>query len=443
MWLLRSTQVVFNKQLQPATLLIEEGRIAEILPYDQLPADVLLEDVGSLVVMPGCIDAHVHINEPGRTNWEGFATATQAAAAGGITTLVDMPLNSSPVTTTPEALQKKLLAAQGQLWVNCAFYAGVVPGHLAQLDELLAAGCVAGKAFMVHSGLDEFPAVGEAELRQAMLILKKHGKPLLAHAELELTAPVNTQPRSYSAYLASRPEVWEVEAIRLLIKLCRETGCAVHVVHLSAAAAVPLLAQAKAEGLPITVETAPHYLYFAAETIPDGATQFKCAPPIRPRANQEQLWQGLETGVIDFIATDHSPCEPELKQLASGDFTQAWGGIASLQWLLPAVWSQAKKRGFSVVKLAEWLSQRPAAFLGLTGRGEIAAGAVADLVVWNPEEEFEITPESVRHRHSISPYVGETVKGVIERTYVAGQLVYQTGRVVDVPLGQPLASPSR
>ncbi len=301
--------------------------------------------------MPGVVDAHVHINEPGRTHWEGFATATQAAAVGGTTTVVDMPLNSDPVTTTPEALVAKQAAAHGQLWVDCAFYAGVVPGQINQLEALLAAGCVGGKAFMVYSGIPEFAAAGPADLRHAMQILARHQRPLLVHAEVDYP-PAARPPRpwrTYASYLATRPPSWEVEAIRVLIDLCRETGCHTHIVHLATAEALPFLRAARAEGLPITVETAPHYLHFAAEQIATGDTLFKCAPPIRQADNREALWAALLAGDIDLVATDHSPCPPELKQLQTGDFAAAWGGHCGCNGCCP--WSGAVFAGAAAVSV--------------------------------------------------------------------------------------------
>jgi allantoinase len=291
----------------------------------------------------------VHINEPGRTEWEGFETATRSAAAGGITTVVDMPLNSSPVTTTAEALALKVAATCDQLWVDCAFHAGIVPGNEQHVAALIASGVVGFKAFLCHSGIDEFPNATEAELRAVMPVLARAGVPLLVHAEL--VSPASSEApatefecRSYARHLASRPPAWELDAIRLLINLCRDSRCHVHIVHLSAADALPLIEQAKDEGLPLTVETCPHYLTFAAEDIPDGDPRYKCTPPIRERDNRERLWEGLRQGLIDTIGSDHSPAPPELKHLASGNVFRAWGGIASLQLSLPAVWSEATHR---------------------------------------------------------------------------------------------------
>lgn len=427
MFALQSTRVVTPEGTRPAAILIEDGRISAVLPHGAIPASVRVEDVGSLVVMPGIVDSHVHINEPGRTAWEGFETATQAAAAGGVTTLVDMPLNSSPVTVTADALRQKIAATEGKRWVDVGFHAGVVPGHVDDLEALIDAGALGAKAFLVHSGIDEFPASDEATLRAAMKRLARRGVPLLAHAEVESTnPPPRGDPASYGSWLASRPPAWEIDAIALLIRLCRETGCHVHIVHLSAAGAIPMLIRAKVEGLPITVETCPHYLFFNAEEVPDGDTRFKCAPPIRERLNNEQLWGALLQGTIDMIATDHSPCPPSMKP--PGDFFRAWGGIASLQWSLPIVWTAGREIGVTFDQVAKWLCAAPARLVGLYGRkGCIAPGADADLVVWEPDARFVVRPEATYHRHKSSPYSEHNLYGVIERVYSGGSLVAQRG----------------
>lgn len=428
---LRSRRVVFPDGVRPASLRIEGERIAAILPYEPIPVSCRVEDVGERVVMPGLVDPHVHINEPGRTAWEGFETATQAAAAGGVTTLVDMPLNSSPVTVTLPALHKKMAAAEGQCWVDVGFHAGVVPGHVGELEALLRAGVLGAKAFLVHSGIDDFPAATETELRAALPVLAKHGVPLLVHAELETAKPPpRGDARAYASWLASRPTAWELDAIEWMIRLCREFHAPIHIVHLSAAGALPMLQRARVEGLPITVETCPHYLFFNAGEIPDGATVYKCAPPIRERLNNEQLWGALLQGAIDLVATDHSPCPPALKAVESGDFFAAWGGIASLQWSLPAVWTAGREAGVTFDQLARWLSAAPAKLAGLAGRkGVIAPGADADLVVWEPDASFVVHPEKTYHRHKLSPYIGRTLYGVIEKTYLRGRLVAEKGVV--------------
>lgn len=321
--ILKGQRVLTPQGIRPAAVIIAGERIVDVVGYNEAPDAPSSFDAGTALVMPGVVDSHVHLNEPGRVSWEGFETGTRAAAAGGITTLVDMPLNSDPVTTTLAAFKAKLAAADQRLWVDCGFWGGVVPGNADELQPMVAAGVLGFKAFLCHSGIDDFPRATEADLRKAMPILAALGRPLLVHAELESHGPGVAAPgadaRRYATFLASRPPEMEIEAVRLAINLCRETGCAVHVVHLSAAGALPLIKAAKAEGLPVSVETCPHYLVFAAEEIPDGATEYKCAPPIRERANRELLWAGLTEGVIDFVACDHSPCTPDLKLQETGE----------------------------------------------------------------------------------------------------------------------------
>jgi allantoinase len=426
---IRSTRVVVGGAVGPAAIRFgADGRIEQI---DRDGAgDGELLDVGSLVVSPGLVDSHVHVNEPGRTEWEGFTTATRAAAAGGVTTLVDMPLNCIPVTTTGAALETKRAACANQLAVDVGFWGGVIPDNAGELPGLARAGALGCKAFLIHSGIDEFPNASEADLRRAMPVLRGLGLPLLAHAELDVgiadaDADAHGDPRSYNAYLASRPRAWEDAAIRLLIALCRETGCAVHVVHLSSASSLPALRAAKDEGLPITVETCPHYLCFEAEAIPDGATHFKCAPPIREHENREVLWRALGDGTIDLVISDHSPCTPALKVPERGDFQQAWGGIASLQLGLAAVWTEARRRGHGLAAIAAWMSERPARLAGLAARkGRIAPGLDADLVVWDPDEEHVVAGAELQFRHKISPYVGRALAGRVHLTILRGKVIY-------------------
>jgi len=429
-----------------AAILIKAGTIVDVVDGEVTMKNCAIEEVGDLVVMAGLVDTHVHLNDPGRSDWEGFETGTKAAAAGGITTLVDMPLNSTPVTTTVDALHQKIAAASGFQWVDCGFYAGLIPENKNAMAPLIDAGVLGVKTFLIHSGIDDFPNTTEADLRSAMPTIARHGLPLLAHAELnrDQSGDVdgnaeNHDPRSYAAYLASRPRTWENEAVNLMIDLCREYRCRTHIVHLSSAEVLPALKKARQEGLPITVETCPHYLFFAAEEIPGGDTRFKCAPPIREKENREQLWTALQDGVIDFIASDHSPCPPKLKRLDTGDFQRAWGGIASLQFGLPVMWTAARKRGFSMAHLSEWMSRRPAAFVGLEGRkGAIAKGYDADFVVWNPEANFTLTSELIQHRHKITPYAGQTLFGVVEKTFLRGIEIYEGGSFLLGPMGKTL-----
>jgi len=433
-----SARVVRPDGIGPATVLIDGERIAEVVPGPTALPGAL--DFGNSVIGPGLVDCHVHVNEPGRTEWEGFETATRAAAAGGVTSLVDMPLNSLPVTTTAAALSAKLSASKNKCFVDVGFWGGVVPGNSAALRDLAAGGVLGCKAFLVHSGIDEFPNTTEADLREAMPVLRDAGLPLLAHAELDLGAEVHTlDRRSYRRYLESRPKVWEDEAIRLLVKLCRETRCPVHIVHLSSAASVPTLRAAKAEGLPITVETCPHYLCLEAESIPDGATLYKCAPPIREHENREGLWRALLDGVIDFVITDHSPCTPALKLAERGDFEDAWGGIASLQLGLPAVWTEARKRGADLHALFRWMSAAPAKFAGIAAqKGQIATGYDADLLVWDPDAAITVEAERLFFRHKVSPYLGRELQGLVQHTVLRGKCVYDGRQHPEVPLGRHL-----
>jgi allantoinase len=444
--ILRSRRVVTPEGLRPAGILVKAGVIVEIVDGDASLENCAIEDAGNLVVMPGLVDSHVHLNDPGHSDWEGFETGTKAAAVGGFTTLVDMPLNSLPVTTTVEALHAKVAAASGNQWVDCGFYAGLLPSNSRAIEPLIQAGVLGVKAFLIHSGLDEFPNAAEIDLRAAMPAIARHGLPLLIHAELAVPSASSSNdiarkhtPRSYAHYLASRPPAWELAAIELMIKLCKEFQCRVHIVHLSAAAAVPLLRAARQQGLPITVETCPHYLFFAAAEISDGDTRFKCAPPIRERENREQLWDALNEGVIDFIASDHSPCPPEMKRLDAGDFRNAWGGIASLQFGLSIIWTAARPRGLSIHNVSEWMSRRPAKFLGLGGRkGAIAKGYDADFVIWNPEATFTLSSEMIHHRHKVTPYTGQTLFGVVEKTFLRGIEIYERDSFLLGPMGRTI-----
>jgi allantoinase len=423
---IHSPQIYTPRGPRAGYLVVSDGKIVDIAA--DAPTGVQSTQT-PLAILPGLVDTHVHCNDPGRTGWETFPTATRAAAAGGITTLVDMPLNSSPVTTTPEALQLKIAAARGRIHIDVGFHAGLVPGNESHLLELIKQGILGVKSFMCHSGIDEFPATDEKEFRRVMPILSSFNIPLLVHAELtDAPAPAQADPRSYVQYMRSRPREWENDAVRLLIRLCREFKCPVHIVHLSSSDVLPDLAAAKDEGLPLTVETCPHYLYFSAEGIPDGATQFKCAPPIREAENREKLWQALKDGVIDFIASDHSPCEPAMKCEDSGDFTKAWGGVASLQVGLSVIWTAAAARGLSLRDVVNWMCTRPARMVGLDGRkGALAPGYDADFVLFDPDSEEILRGESLLHLHKQTPYAGEKFRGKVWETYLRGEWTYRQG----------------
>jgi allantoinase len=443
-FVIRGRRVLTPRACAPAAVHVRGGRIAAVTDFEEVPRGCELREAGESVLMPGLVDSHVHVNEPGRTDWEGFETATRAAAAGGVTTVVDMPLNSRPPTTTLEGLRAKRAAAEGKCYVDVAFWGGVVPGNLSELRPLDAEGVVGFKCFLIHSGVEEFPHVTEGELRPALEELKRLGSPLIVHAEvpgpveraLEEQAAGGVDPRRYETFLRSRPRAAEDEAVGLMIRLCRETGARVHIVHHSSADSLAALGAAKAEGLPLTVETCPHYLSFAAEEIPAGATEFKCCPPIRERENQAQLWRALEGGVIDMVVSDHSPCPPALKRREEGDFIQAWGGISSLQLRLPVMWTEAGGRGHTLESLSGWLSREPARLAGLGGRkGTIAEGFDADLVVWDAEGSFRVEPSALHHRHRLTPYAGRTLRGVVEATYLRGELIYDRGNFSARPKG--------
>ena len=425
----------------PAAVVVRGGVVAAVEPPPG-PASENRMDVGDLVVMPGVVDTHVHVNEPGRTEWEGFQSAGRAAAAGGVTTLVDMPLNSSPVTTSLDALEAKREAAS-VCGVDFGFWGGVVPGNTAWLQPLVEAGVLGFKCFLAPSGIDEFPHMTEADLRDAMPVLAALGTVLLAHAEMPAAlrraageSGLDGDPRRYARYLASRPRRAEHEAIELLLRLAAEYTCRVHVVHLSSADALPLLRDARRGGVPVTVETCPHYLTFAAEEIADGATLFKCAPPIRERDNRERLWDALHDGEIDMIASDHSPCPPDLKLLDEGDFTRAWGGIASLQLTLAAVWTEARKRHVTFDVVSRWLCERPARLAGVSNRkGRIAPGYDADFVIWDADARWTVDATALHHRHPITPYAGRTLHGAVRQVFLRGEAITVDGEVVGARSG--------
>ena len=432
---LRSLRVIVGDEMIPACVEIKDQIIYAIHPYDvdftsfiddHLIEKCLIKDLGNKVLMPGLVDSHVHINEPGRTEWEGFNTATQAAAAGGITTLVDMPLNCIPVTITKAAFDEKLAAVSDKLWVDCGFWGGVVPHNIDDLDELLTAGVLGVKSFLIDSGIDEFPPVNEQDISKALPILAKHNVPYLIHAELDCghsaaadKSAAATITDKYQSFLNSRPKKWENDAVALMVKAAKDAkkkghNAKVHIVHLSSAQALASIEKAQAQGLRFSAETCPHYLTLAAETIPDGKTLFKCCPPIREQANQDKLWQALKDDVLSFIVSDHSPCTPELKHIDSGDLDKAWGGISALQFGLPLIWTAAKQRDFSLVEISRLMSFETAEFAGLSKiKGQIVPGRHADLCVFDDECEYQISTAMIKHKHKITPYVGKTVCGKI------------------------------
>jgi allantoinase len=462
---IRGKQVVLPEGIAAAAVHISVDKISTIADYEDVPANCeLVEADEQSIVMAGLVDSHVHVNEPGRTEWEGFETATRAAAAGGITTIIDMPLNSIPPTTTLAGFEEKLAAAKNKCLVDVGFWGGVIPGNTSELANLLDAGVVGFKCFLIHSGVDEFPNVTEEDLRDALPELTRLGTILIVHAEvpgpisrtgipacptpvdkaataeqngaLPVSPDRNVCPTRYETFLASRPRAAENEAVELMIKLAREFGTRVHIVHHSSADALPLLRAAKAAGLKITAETCPHYLTLAAEDIPDGATEFKCCPPIRERENCEHLWAALADGTLDMIVSDHSPCPPQMKLSDSGDFLAAWGGISSLQLRLPIIWSEAQRRGHSISDLSRWLCAAPAQLVGLQDcKGKIAVGCDADLVIWNPTKQFQVTASGLHHRHKLTPYEGQTLVGVVEKTFLRGRKIYDDGEFVEAPLG--------
>lgn len=429
-----SNQCWVDNNLQAATISFENDIITNVDYKKQDDA----EDVGDNILMPGIIDVHVHINEPGRSDWEGFDTATKASAAGGITTIVDMPLNSSPVTTTLRAFNDKLFASVSQLHINCGFYGGLIPGSSYHLENLIDAGVLGIKCFLTHSGIEEFPNVTEKDLDKAMPIIAKHNIPLLVHCEIfekEVDGGFENNPTSYKHFLASRPKQWENDAVDLMIKLCRKHKCQVHIVHFSSAEALKKIEKAKQEGLPITAETCPHYIYFNAEDIPDAHPIYKCAPPIREKKNNDLLKQALQNEILDFIASDHSPASPAIKEIETGNLKKAWGGIAGLQFLLPVSWT-ALKENMSLEEFIPLVTTQPAKFINEKNRGEIKPGNYADLVIWDPDEKRKVSEEDILFRHKISPYIGEELFGTIQQTIVNGETVFQGGKVINQNKGK-------
>jgi allantoinase len=438
-------RVVLGIGTQPASVTVRDGRIVSIGAYRDRPAGVAVMDAGPLVVMPGLVDTHVHLNDPGRAEWEGFDTGTRAAAAGGVTTAVDMPLNSVPATVTVDGLETKLRSAAGRLTIDLGFWGGVVPGNAQALEAMARRGVLGFKCFLAPSGVAEFEHVVEADLRAALPIIARLGVPLLVHAELPSAlreVDRSQDRREYRTWLSSRPPESEADAIDLLIRLAQASGASIHVVHLASADAVDAVRAAKRAGARMSVETCPHYLTFDAEQVPHGATAFKCAPPIRASRHREGLWRALAAGDIDLIATDHSPAPPAMKALDDGDFVGAWGGIASLQLGLSAVWTGAQARGFTLDQVAVWLAGAPAKLAGLDDRkGAIAVGRDADFAFFDPGATTVVDPAMLFHRHPITPYAGMTLNGRVHRTILRGEVIFDEGRFASAPAGRALLRP--
>jgi allantoinase len=439
---IRSKRVVTPEGVRAATVHMRKGAIEAITAYNDLPSGKHIYDAGESVVMPGLVDTHVHINEPGRTDWEGFETATRAAAAGGVTTLIDMPLNSIPATTTAAALEIKRAAARKKCWVNVGFWGGVVPGNAGELRGMHRAGAFGFKCFLVPSGVPEFAHVDEDDLRAALPKLAALDTPLLVHAELpgpieEATKKLaKLDPAKYRTWLFSRPPSAETKAVEMMIRLAREFKAQVHIVHLSSELSVPLIRRARKEGIRITAETCPHYLFFASGSIRSGRTEHKCAPPIRDAQNNKKLWTALGKGAIDFVVSDHSPSPPAMKHFDTGDFFKAWGGIASLQLGLSVMWTKMSCQNYSLKHLVRWMSSRPAQLAGLEKHeGTIAIGYDADIVVWNPEKRFTVRPKMLQHRHKLTPYANLSLHGVVEATFLGGEMIYDRGRFLGAPSG--------
>lgn len=430
-----SKRIVTPEGIRAGAVLVDGERIRAVVRVDEIPPDAAaMRDFGDAAILPGLVDSHAHINEPGRTEWEGFETGTRAATAGGYTMLVDMPLNCVPATTTVAALEAKRAASRGKCRVDWAAWGAVVDDNQGDIEALAGAGVLGFKCFLIHPGTDDFSMVTEQELRASLPHVTRTGLPLLVHAEL--SGPVDAATaalagadwKSYATYLRSRPDEAELAAIRMLLALCREFRFRLHVVHLSTWHGLELIRAAKAEDLPVSVETCPHYVHLESEAISDGATACKCAPPIRSHDNREKLWEGLRDGTIDLVATDHSPCPPALKKFDEGNFRTAWGGIASLSMALPVMWTEAVRRGFALTDIARWMAQGPARLAGCgSSKGKIAAGYDADFAVLEPEAEFTVTKERLHQRHAVSPYLGETLRGVVKATYLRGKLTFADG----------------
>jgi allantoinase len=441
---IHAERAITNIGERSVTVCVRDGVIVDLLEINS-PVDAYEEVRLDGVLFPGLVDTHVHINEPGRTSWEGFATATKAAAAGGVTTLIDMPLNSIPPTVDVSALTEKKNAAEGKCVVDVGFWGGSIPGNTADLLPLLGEGVFGFKCFLLHSGVDEFPESSVDDLATALKILAAVDALMVVHAEDSTAIRESETPssRKYQDFLASRPKGAENVAIANLIEQARRTGARVHVLHLSSADALDMIASARKEGVRISAETCPHYLALTAEGIADGATQYKCCPPIRERSNQDLLWQGLFDDVIGLIVSDHSPCTADLKNFEVGDFQSAWGGISSLQLGLPIIWTEARKRGVSLFQVATWMSAAPSALAGLDQKGAIAVGKDADFSLFHPDKTFTVDPRKLHHRNPITPYAGKVLNGVVAKTWLRGKLIYAEGDIIGTPSGSFLRSKGR
>jgi allantoinase len=433
----RSQHVITEIGDRPAAVAVKDGKIAKVGAFDEvLDAEQDITLAGALV--PGLVDSHVHINEPGRTSWEGFESATKAAAAGGVTTVIDMPLNSIPPTVNVAALKTKKEAALGKVSVDVGFWGGSIPGNVADLQPLLDEGVFGFKCFLLHSGVDEFPASTLDDLSAALEILQKNHALMVVHAEDSVAIERSSKPssRKYAEFLASRPKGAENVAIAQLIEEARRSKARVHVLHLSSGDSLALIRSAKTDGVKITAETCPHYLSLTAEEIADGATQYKCCPPIREERNQEELWDGLKAGIIDQIVSDHSPCTEDLKILDVGDFQQAWGGVSSLQLGLSIIWTQAVKREIPLWQVMRWMSEKPAALAGLKTKGGIAIGMDADFAEFDTDEKFTVEASKLFHKNRITPYQGKILQGRVKQTWLRGNLIYKNGEITDAFTGK-------
>lgn len=440
---LYSKNIVVEDQTKEGYILVSNGKIVDIVDHLD-DKNLKVENYENFTIIPGIVDCHVHINEPGRTDWEGFETATKAAISGGITTLIDMPLNCSPVTTSLEALDIKKNEVKNKLWNDCGFWGGIIPNNFDKIEPLLQAGVMGCKVFLIDSGIDEFPNVTEEDLRKALPLLKKYNLPLIVHAEIEdfpgQTSDYNN-PKSYQAFLDSRPKSIEDKAISMMIRLCEEFDTKIHIVHLSSADSLENIKTAKQKGLKFTAETCPHYLFFNSENIEDGDTKFKCCPPIREQSNNDLLWEGVKDGTIDFIVSDHSPCTANLKLMEKQDIEHAWGGISGLQFSFQVILNKAIEKGLSLNDVVKLMSGNTSKFLGIGHKkGKIAKGFDADLVVLDPNESFTIEEEIIQHKNKVTPYINNTLKGVVKKTYLRGNLVYDNGVFSDKPIGQFISS---